>query len=404
MMSNKQGLDQGKMDEEMKSEDVIPSIQTLKELIELVSGKSVQKDFPSEDSGIAEILPYPFLALVGQYEMKLALLLSIINPAVGGVLLVGPRGTGKTTAVRSMLKLLPEVQKSACYYGCLPEDVEAGGMDAVCPECAKKYAEGKSLTKEDIVRLVELPLNASLDDVIGRIAEHEVIHERFRLKRGILAQADLNVLYIDEVNLLADDIVNAILDAAANGMYSIRRGALSANFKSRFTLIGTMNPEEGNLRPQIMDRFGLRVVVSGLSDVNDRIEAYHRMTIFRKNPRQLIAQFADETGIARKEILIARDLLAEVIIPDELAVLGSHLVQEVAIDSLRAEFTLFEAARAYAAANARKVVSMDDLRSIAPMTLRLRRSTFMQQYFLENQKFEKQLAETLDRMMPGLDG
>jgi magnesium chelatase subunit I len=143
--------------------------------------------------------------------MKLALLISLVNPAVGGVLLIGPRGTGKTTAVRGLVDLLPEVPRSLCYYGCMPEDIEIGGIDAVCPDCAQKYAAGEPLTRSDRVRLVELPLNARLEDVIGGLDERAVIHDRMRLRRGILAQADRNLLYIDEVNLLANEAVDARL-------------------------------------------------------------------------------------------------------------------------------------------------------------------------------------------------
>lgn len=197
-------------------------------------------------------------------DMKLSLLLGLINPAIGGVLLIGPRGTGKSTAVRSLVDLMPQVPRSLCHYGCLPEDIESGGLDAVCPDCARKYGEGEPLALMDNVRLIELPLNARLDDVIGGINERSVTHERVRLRRGILAQADRNILYVDEVNLLADEVVDAILDAVAQGSYTVRRGPLSAAYRSRFVLIGSMNPEEGHLRPQILDRFGLRVVVHGL--------------------------------------------------------------------------------------------------------------------------------------------
>ena len=242
-------------------DDVEPKVRSLHELIDRVTGRNLDSTQKQEDAGFADIVPFPFLALVGQSEMKLALLLAMINPALGGVLLIGPRGTGKTTAVRSLVDLLPEVPRSLCYYGCLPDDVEIGGLDAICPECAKKYAAEEPLAVLDQAHLVELPLNARLEDVIGGADERAVIHERYALRRGILAQADRNLLYVDEVNLLNDEVIDAILDAAAQGHYVVRRGPVSATFRSRFTLIGSMNPEEGRLRPQIMDRFGLRVIV-----------------------------------------------------------------------------------------------------------------------------------------------
>lgn len=358
----------------------VTPVRSLRELLDRVTGRGIRPPAVQEESGLAESLPFPFLALVGQREMKLALMLALINPAVGGVLLIGPRGTGKTTAVRGLVDLLPQVQRSLCHYGCLPEDVEAGGMDAVCPDCAQKYARGEPLARLDQVRLVELPLNAQLDDVVGGLDERASLHERMRLKRGILAQADRNILYVDETNLLADEVVDALLDAAAQGSYTVRRATLAATYWSRFLLIGSMNPEEGRLRPQIQDRFGLRLVVNGLSDPGERLEAYRRVRAYKANPRQLIAQFSLETEQARQEIQEARQLLSQVELPEPVARQGLALVDRLKIDSLRAEITLFEAARAYAAADARKTVTPDDLRQVAAMALRLRRSDFMTQY------------------------
>lgn len=355
-------------------------VRSLRELIEIVSGRSLKGQMPAEDFGLAEALPFPFLALVGQYEMKLALLLTLINPAIGGVLLIGPRGTGKTTAVRGLLDLLPPVERSACFYGCLPEDIEIDGIDAVCPDCAQKYGRGEPLTRTDRVKLIELPLNALLEDVVGGIDERAAIHERMRLKRGILAHADRNLLYVDEVNMLERSITDAILDAVASGQYTVRRASISATYRSRFALIGSMNPEEGDLRPQIMDRFGLRVVVEGLRDPTQRLEAYHHTRAYLTNPRQTIAAFSEVTQTALDEIAAAKSLLPKVILPEEVAQAGIRLVQSLKIDTLRAEVTLFEAARAFAAADGRTTVTLDDLQQIAPMALRLRRSDFMAKF------------------------
>jgi magnesium chelatase subunit I len=376
-----------------------PPVRSLRELIDLVTGRSVKSDAVQEDSGLAEQLPYPFLAIIGQMEMKLALLLSVINPNIGGVLLIGPRGTGKTTAVRSLVDLLPEIQRSTCFYGCTAEDVETGGLDAVCPDCARKYGEGQPLSRPDRVRLVELPLNSRLEDVIGGLDERALVHERLRLKRGILAQADLNILYIDEVNLLDDMIVDAILDAAAQGSYMVRRGPTSASYRSRFILTGSMNPEEGNLRPQIMDRFGLRVTVRGLPDAPDRLEVYRRVCAFRRNPRAVISQFTPETAIARQEIQSARALLPEVEIPPAVSDQGIALVRKLGIDSLRAEITLFEAARAYTAADGRLQVTSADIKVVAPMALRLRRSDFMKRYFAERSQEDQEMAGSIDSVL-----
>jgi magnesium chelatase subunit I len=375
-------------------------VRSLRELIDLVSGRNIQTSQDQEDSGLAEILPFPFLGLVGQMEMKLALLLSLINPAIGGVLLIGPRGTGKTTAVRSLLNLLPEIKRSACFYGCTEEDIEAGGIDAVCPDCAKKYAEGHPLTRMDSVRLVELPLNAQLEDVIGSLDDRIGIHERFRLKRGILAQADLNVLYIDEVNMLGDEIVDAILDAAANGKYLIKRNEVRAIYNSRFSLVGSMNPEEGDIRPQIMDRFGLRVVVRGLTEISERLEAYQRVRLYRSNPHNVIRQFSEVTAQARDEIIAARSLLPRVILPEAVAHQGIQLIRRLDIDSLRSEITLLEAARAYSAADNRTEVTPQDIAIVAPMALRLRRSDFMNHYFKERDKEDVELKKAISTLLP----
>jgi magnesium chelatase subunit I len=382
-------------DQSEVKEPVAHTFRTLRELVDYVSGKSLA-ELPQEDSGLAEPLPFPFLAIVGQREMKLALMLGLVNPNVGGILLIGPRGTAKTTAVRSLLDLLPQVERSACHYGCLPEDVEMGGITAICPDCARKYAAGEPLTISDRVRLVELPLNSRLEDVVGGIDERAVVtHERMRVRRGILAQADRNLLYIDEVNMLADDIVDAILDAAAQGYYTVRRGPVTATYRARFLLIGSMNPEEGRLRPQILDRFGLRVIVKGLENQSERLEAYRRVQAYLANPRQMIGQFADEIQAVSEEIQVARQRLREVSIPDKVANPAIKLVQKMGIDSLRAEITWFESARAHAAADGRTEVTFEDLKTVAPMALRLRRSPFMTEYINNQQGEEQELGNLL---------
>jgi magnesium chelatase subunit I len=378
--------------------EVPPRVNSLRELIDRVTGRHLDIAQVQEDAGIADVVPFPFLAIVGQNEMKLALLLTMINPSIGGVLLIGPRGTGKTTAVRSLVDLLPEVPKSLCYFGCLPEDVEVGGLDAVCPDCAKKYAAGESIAEMDQARLVELPLNARLEDVIGGVDERAAIHERYALRRGILAQADRNLLYIDEVNLLKDEVIDAILDAATQGHYVVRRGPISATFRSRFALIGSMNPEEGRLRPQIMDRFGLRVLVRGLPDSKDRLRAYQYVHTYNLNPRSMAAQFSNATAEAQREIQVARDVLSQVVLPDRVAELGLALVKQLEIDSLRAEITLFEAARAHAIADGRLEVNDNDLQVVAPIALRLRRSDFMSQYFTDQDSEEQQVFSLLGEL------
>jgi magnesium chelatase subunit I len=372
-------------------------VRSLRELIERVAGRGLGPLGEMGDSGVAETLPFPFLAIVGQLEMKLALLLALVNPAIGGVLLIGPRGAGKTTAVRSLVDLLPQSPRSLCYYGCTTEDIETGGIDAVCPDCARKYAQGEPLTRPDRVRLVELPLNARLEDVVGGLDERAAVHERMRLRRGILSQADRNLLYVDEVNLLTDEVVDAILDAAAQGIYTVRRGPVSATYRARFVLIGSMNPEEGKLRPQIMDRFGLRIIVRGLASPHDRLEAYRRVQAYLTRPRQVLIDYSLDTAQAQADIQAARDRLPQVTLSNTVADLGLELVQQFKIDSLRAELTMFEAARAYAAVDGRDEVIPADLREVAPMALRLRRSVYMTEYFSQQDVEEAEINALINQ-------
>ncbi|MBM2842441.1 MAG: magnesium chelatase, ChlI subunit [Anaerolineales bacterium] len=375
-------------------------VRSLTELLQRAGSKRFLEVPTQEDFGLSEQLVFPFLALVAQEEMKLALLLALINPNVGGVLLLGPRGTGKTTAVRSLGDLLPEVPRSLCASGCLPEDIESGGIDAVCAECARKYGQGEPLTYLDRVRLVELPLNARLEDVVGGFDERLGQAGRWRLRRGLLARADRNLLYVDEANLLPDEIVDAILDAAAQGVFTVQRGSLSATYWARLALIGSMNPEEGSLRPQILDRFGLRVIVRGLATPDERLEAYRRSVAFRNSPRQLISRFASDTALAAQELATAREALPQVVLAPPAEAFGLQLVRRMGIDSLRAEITLFEAARAYASADGRQRAEPDDVRVVAPMALRLRGSAFLRGYLRRQNREEARLRGLLAPARP----
>ena len=356
-------------------------------------------DQRGRDLGIADGEPFPFLALIGQREMKLALLLSVINPEIGGVLLIGSRGTAKTTAVRSLIDLLPVVTRSLCpnNLNCNEDAIEANGLTAVCKDCAQKFGYQEPLTRKDKMRLVELPLNARLDDVVGGINERSLAEKgRVKLEKGILAQANNHLLYIDEVNLLEDAVLDAILDASAQGYYTVRRGANNLTYRSKFVLTASMNPEEGRLRPQIMDRFGLRVIVRGLDDPDDRFMAYEQALRHRQNADELSAEYADGTLELAAEIQKAVDLLPSVTISDEAKKVGLAIIAEAKIESSRAEIALFEAARAHAASDGRTEVGPDDIQAVALLALRQRQSVELAEFFKTQATEDDRLQNLID--------
>jgi magnesium chelatase subunit I len=348
------------------------------------------------DQGVADVEPFPFLGIVGQEEMKLALVLAVINPATGGVLLLGPRGTGKTTAVHSLVDLLPSVEVSLCENGCTESKLAEGGMDAICKACAQKVGYGEPLSRLERVRIVNLPLNARLEDVVGGIDERLALEQqRVRLERGLLSQADGHILYIDEVNMLEDHIADAILDAAAQGRYTVRRGPNKLTYRSRFLLIGSMNPEEGSLGPQLMDRFGLRVLVQGLEDPEERFHAYEQAIWYQRDPEGMAGAYAAQTITLAEEIAAARERLASVTVGAAARDLGLGVIRQLGIHSNRAEITLFEAARAYAAADEREEVQPDDVRAVAVLALRLRRSPTLDAFLQAQATEDEQVRAAL---------
>ncbi len=386
------------MSEPLPDQETVNEASALMRLLDQAGAQRVLSTAPP-DLGLSEKRPFPFLAVVGQYEMRIALLLAIINPAVGGVLLIGPRGTGKTTVVRSLVDLLPDVEVSDCEEGALPEDMTSDSASVLYPDCYEKLQAGEAISHYEPVKLVELPLNARLDDVVGGVNERIAVQQnRVRLERGILSRADNNLLYIDEVNLLDNSIIDAILDASAQGSYTVRRGAMVGTYRSRFVLIGSMNPEEGRLRPQILDRFGLRVNVRGLMASEERLEVYRRVREYRQNSYAFAREWERLTAETREEILLARDLLKETTIADDALELGLGLVEALEIDSHRAEYTMFEAARARAASDGRDVATLRDIRAVAPLALRQRRSEFMNQFFESQAVEDAEIRQHVDRL------
>src|SRR2546429_3855125 len=236
---------------------------------------------------------YPFTAIVGQDEMKLALVLNAINPTIGGVLIRGEKGTGRPTAVRALARLLPEQKVvEGCHFGCHPDEPEDW-----CLDCRERASGGALPTTTRRMRVVELPINASEDRVVGTIDLEAALKEGSkRFEPGVLAEANRNILYVDEVNLLDDHIVDVLLDAAAMGVNVVEREGVSVMHPARFILVGTMNPEEGELRPQLLDRFGLCVDVEGIRDPNERVEIAERDTAFRSGDAAFTERYqeADE--------------------------------------------------------------------------------------------------------------
>jgi magnesium chelatase subunit I len=348
---------------------------------------------------MAEIVNYPLLALVGQEEMKTALILAAINPRVRGVLLLGPRGTGKTTAARGLVDLLPPGPQSSCPHGCEPR-LASISMEYVCADCAAKLERGEDITYLAPMHLVELPLNATMEDVIGGPNPRVALEQsRWQLQQGILYYAHRNVLYVDEINLLDEEIVNCILDAASRGYYVVRRGRLIGTFTSEFLLIGSMNPEEGALRPQLMDRLGLRVVVAPVQSPEQRLDVYERNRSFADDPVTFAAGYVEETMALADEIAKAKELLPEVTIPPQIAESAMKLINSLHIQSHRAEIVLLEASRARAAADGRKEVANADIAVVAPLALRQRRSDFMERFVKDSTKEDDRIAGGVKKVL-----
>jgi magnesium chelatase subunit I len=340
---------------------------------------------------MAENVAFPLTALVGQDEVKDALLLAAVNPRVQGVLLIGAKGTGKTTAVRGLLPLLPTIEHSTCEFGCDPA-MALTHPEELCDKCREKLSRGEAISYRDKQKVVELPLNATLDDVVGGVSLRASLEQqRVLFEPGLLSHAHRNILYIDEINLLDEAIVDAILDAAATGYCVVRRGRLAASYPSEFVLVGSMNPEEGDLRPQIMDRIGLRVYVSACSSLDERLQIARRARQFRADPVRFMDLYAEATQRAAESIQHARAALDKIEVAPEAEQFAVIVTSELGIESHRAEIVLMEAARAYAALSAddgrqttetgrqttddgQLMAGVDDVKAVAPLVLRRRKS------------------------------
>ncbi len=324
-------------------------------------------------------LPFPFTAVVGQERMKMALVINAVNPSVGGVLIKGERGTGKSTAVRALADLLPEIEVSGgCRFSCDP-----GEASRMCEECAGRLAEEGGLeTVQRKVRLVDLPLNASEDRVVGTIdIEAAIQRGEKHFEPGLLARANRSILYIDEVNLLDDHIVDILLDAAAMGVNVVEREGVSYAHPATFIMIGTMNPEEGELRPQLEDRFGLCVEVRGERDCDARAEVIRRRLSFLNDPESLREAFREEQEELRQRIVRARELLPGVAMPDPMLELITYIAVEFEVCGHRADLAMMNAALAAAALEGKEEVEVEHIKAVAEFALahRLRKGPFDQE-------------------------
>lgn len=318
---------------------------------------------------------YPFTAIVGQEEMKTALLLSIIMPTLGGVLIKGEKGTAKSTAVRAAAALLPHLQSvQGCACHCDPSVPEL-----YCDACCRRAEEGTITAEEIQMRVVELPVSATEDRVVGTLDMEAVIqHGRKEFEPGILAAANRNILYVDEINLLEDHIVDILLDSAAMGVNTVEREGISYVHPARFVLVGTMNPEEGDIRPQLLDRFALSVTVAGEAAPETRVEVIRRRIAYERDPDAFAAAYAGEQEQLRAQITEARDRIVSVEVPDAALDLAAQISLALGVDGHRADITLIKAGIAHAALVGRATVTAEDLQRVSRLVLahRLRRRPF----------------------------
>jgi magnesium chelatase subunit I len=324
----------------------------------------------------AQRIPFSFVAIVGQEKMKKALVLNVINPTLSGVLIRGEKGTAKSTAVPALAELLPEnTVVDGCPFQCDPADAQH-----LCQFCKTRLAEGEKLvSRRRKVQVVELPISATEDRVVGTMdLEHALKEGEKKIEPGILAQAHRGILYVDEVNLLDDHVVDVLLDSAAMGVNTIEREGISFSHQSRFTLVGTMNPEEGELRPQLLDRFGLCVNIEGLRNPEQRVEVVKRRAAYEEDPERFCLRWNDESRKLTEDIVAAIDRYSKVNADDGILHAIAMRSIEAGVDGHRSDIIMLKAAKTIAAMRGRTEVNEQDIEEAAELALphRLRRRPF----------------------------
>lgn len=325
---------------------------------------------------------FPFTAIVGQDNIKKALILNAINPSIGGVLIKGEKGTGKTTAVRALADLLPPINSvKGCVFNCDPEDT-----NSLCELCRSDDIQ----IEEKKMRVVELPLGATEDRVVGSINIEKALKEGIKsLEPGLLAEANRNILYVDEINLLDDNLVDVLLDAAAYGINVVEREGVSFTHSSNFILVGTMNPAEGELRPQLSDRIGLHIVVSSIMDLEDRVKIMERREAYEKDPQNFREKFSRSQEEVRQKIIKARQILKDVEVPHELLEVIAQLCMDMGVDGHRADIAILKTAKTIAAYNEQTTVTEDHVNEAALLVLgeRFHKASF------DEDKVKKQMEQ-----------
>ncbi|MBM9616142.1 ATP-binding protein [Desulfobulbus rhabdoformis] len=324
---------------------------------------------------------YPFTAIVGQEKMKLALMLNVVNPGLSGVLIRGEKGTAKSTAVRALADILPEISVFADDPYQLDPVEELESYHAICKLIAGTRREILPEVVTRKVRVVELPVGATEDRVVGTLdLEHALKAGEKRIEPGILAQAHRNILYVDEVNLLDDHVVDVLLDSAAMGVNTIEREGVSFSHPARFTLVGTMNPEEGELRPQLLDRFGLCVNIEGIQTAEERVAIMERRAAFDLDPEGFAQRWREESRALADQLLTARSLYPKVEIQRELLFEIATTCLEVGVDGHRGDIIMLKTAKTLAALDGRDTVTSTDISTSAELVLphRVRRQPLME--------------------------